>query len=108
LRMVGRSVVAIALLTSAMLGCGLVNPRPVPLARTCTEWSRLNADQRLQTSEAIIAPELMTSVRERQHLPPETADAEVFAAVGSSLDKVCELERRPGLMLTEIVTSLYR
>jgi hypothetical protein len=46
-------------------------------------------------------------VRERQHLPPETAEAEVFAAVGSSFDKVCELERRPGLMLTEIVTSLY-
>jgi hypothetical protein len=105
--MAGRHVVAIALLTAAMIGCGLVEPRPVPLARTCAEWSRLNDDQRLQTAEAVIAPELMTNVRERQHLPPETTDAEVFAAVGSSIDKVCELERRPGLTLTEIITSVY-
>ena len=101
-------VVAIALLTMAETGCGLVNPRPVPLAQTCAEWSRLNADERLQTAEAIIAPELMLSVRERQHLPPEAADVEVFAAVGSSLTKACEVEGRPGLLLTEIVTSLYR
>ena len=47
----------------------------------------------------------MTSVRERQHLPPETADADVFAAVGSSFTKVCELEGRPGLLLTEIITE---
>ncbi len=106
--MVGRHVVAIALLTTAMIGCGLVEPRPVPLARTCAEWSRLNAEQRIQTAEAVIAPEPMTSVRERQHLSPETTDVEVFAAVGSSIDKVCELERRPGLTLTEITTSLYR
>jgi len=103
----GRCVVSIALLATTVIGCGFVNPRPVPLARTCADWSRLNADQRLQTAEAFIPPELMTSVRERQHLPPDTVDAEVFAAVGSSFDKVCELERRPGLMLTEIVASLY-
>ena len=105
--MVGRAVVAIALLTTAVTGCGLVNPRPVPLAQTCAEWSRLNADERLQTAEAVIAPELMSRVRESQHLPPEASDAEVFAAVGSSLTKVCELERRPGLMLTEIAAGLY-
>ena len=108
LTMVGRSVVAIALLTTAIIGCGLVNPRPVPLARNCAEWSRLDTDERLQTAEAFVAPELLANARQRQHLPPETADAEVFAAVGSSFDKVCELERRPALMLTEIVASLYR
>ena len=100
--------VAIALLTSAIIGCGLVKPRPVPLARNCAEWSRLVADERLQTAEAFVAPELLANARQRQHLLPETADGEVFAAVGSSFDKVCELERRPALMLTEIVASLYR
>lgn len=67
----------------------------------------MNADQRLQTAEAVIAPELVSSVRERQHLP-EATDAEVFAAVGGSLTKVCELERQPTLRLADIVTSLYR
>jgi hypothetical protein len=105
--MVGPHVVAIALLSTALIGCGLVEPRPVPLARTCAEWSRLDDDQRRQTAEAVIAPELMTNVRERQHLPPETADEEVFAAVGGSIDKTCEIERRPGRILTEIVASLY-
>jgi len=105
--MVGRRVVAISLLTTVLIGCGLVDPRPVPLARTCADWSQLNDDQRLQTAEAVIPPELMSSVRDRQHLPPTAADAEVFAAVGSSFTKVCELERRPDLTLTEITTSLY-
>jgi hypothetical protein len=68
----------------------------------------LEAEERLHTAEAFVAPELMANARQRQHLPPETDDAEVFAAVGSSFDKVCQLERRSALMLTEIVTSLYR
>jgi predicted small lipoprotein YifL len=105
---VGHVLIAIAVLATTVTGCGLVNPRPLPLAQTCAEWSRLNADQRLQPAEAVIAPELVSSVRERQHLPPEATDAEVFAAVGGSFTKVCELERQPALRLTEIVTSLYR
>lgn len=95
-----------ALLTAALVGCSLL-PRPVPLGRNCAEWSRLDADQQLQTAEALIAPERMTSVREKQHLPPDSADPEVFAAVGSSLGKVCDLERQPDLVLAEIVTSLH-
>jgi hypothetical protein len=106
--MAGRQLVAFALLTTAAIGCGLVDPRPLPLARTCGEWSLLTDDQRLQTAEALITPDLVASARARQQLPPETTDAEVFAAVRASIDKVCELERRPGLTLAEITTSLYR
>jgi hypothetical protein len=106
--MMGERVVALALLATAVIGCGLVDPRPVPLAWTCGEWSVLTDDERLQTAEALIPPDLMASARARQHLPPETADGEVFGAVRSSIGKVCELERRPGLTLTEITTSLYR
>ena len=106
--MVGRRVTALALLAAALIGCELVNPRPVPLARTCGEWSLLTADQRLQTAEALISPDLMARARDRQHLPSGAADEEVFAAVRGSIDKACELERRPGLTLAEITTSLYR
>ena len=107
-RMVRRCFVAIALLTAALIGCGLEDPRPIPLARNCAEWSRLDVAERLQTAQAFIEPGLITTVGERQHLPPDATDAELLAAAGSSFDKVCELERRPGLMLSEIVTSLYR
>lgn len=106
--MVRRWMVAIVLLTWALSGCGLIEPRPVPLAHTCAEWTRLAADERLQTAEAFIEPGLMPSVRERQHLSADTADDEVLLAVGSSIDKACELERRPGLLLAEIVSGLYR
>ena len=104
--MLGGHLLANALLTATLVGCGLV--RPAPLARSCAEWSRLAADERLQTAEALIPPDLMTSVREAQHMPADSADGDVFAAVASSLSKTCEIERRPALMLTEIVTSLYR
>jgi hypothetical protein len=50
----------------------------------------------------------MPSVRERQHLSADTAGDEVLFAVGGSIDKACELERRPGLLLAEIVNGLYR
>jgi hypothetical protein len=106
--MVSRQVVALALLATAVLGCGLVDQRPLPLARTCGEWSFLTDEQKLQTAEALIPPDLVASARARQHVPPEAADADVFATVRGSIDKVCELERRPGLTLVEITTSLYR
>jgi hypothetical protein len=106
--MVPRWAVVIVLLTASQGGCGLVDTRPAPLARTCAEWSRLGAEERLQTMEALIEPRLMVSVRERQHLSADTPDDDVLLAAGSSIDKICELERRPGLPLTEIVTSLYR
>ena len=50
----------------------------------------------------------MASVRERQHLSADTPDKDVLVAVTGSIDKVCELEGRPGLLLTDIVTGLYR
>ena len=106
--MLGHHRLAIALLATAVSGCALVEPRPEPLAQTCAEWWRLSADQRLQTAQAFIPPELMASARKKQHLPPETSDGAVFAAVRGSIDKVCELEGRPGLTLTEVTTSLFR
>jgi len=101
-------VVAIVLLTAALSGCGLVDTRPAPLARNCAEWSRLGADERLQTAEALIDPVLVASVRERQHVSADTPQDDLLVAAGGSIDKVCEIERRPGLLLTEIVTRLYR
>ncbi len=98
-------VVVFSVLVSA---CGIIDPRPAPLARNCAEWSRLDAGQRLQTAEALIESELMASVLEAQQLPADTPDADALEAVGRSLDKVCEIERQPGLLLAEIVTNLYR
>lgn len=40
-----------------------------------------------------------------------TADAsnqKLLDAVGSSIDKICDLEGRPDLRLVEIIASLYR
>lgn len=94
---------------AALSGCGLVNPRPAPLAQNCNEWSRLGADERLQTAEAFIEPGLMADVREEQQLPADTADRDVLVLVGSSFDKVCEFsEVGPSLRLAEIVRRLYR
>jgi hypothetical protein len=107
--MVRRQVASMVLLGAALSGCGLVDPRPAPLAQTCDEWSRLSPDQRLQTAEALIEPGLMADVREEQQLPADTAERDVFVLVGSSFDKVCEFsEVGPSLRLTEIVRSLYR
>jgi len=103
-----RRIAAIALLAVTLVGCGVLDPRPLPLARNCAEWMRLDADEQLQTAEALIEPDLMAVVRERQHLTADSADGEVFAAVRSSVTKICELERQPALMLTEVVASLYR
>jgi hypothetical protein len=101
-------VVAIVVLTAAASGCGLIDVLPVPHARTCAEWSELGAEARLQTADALIEPGLMASVRERQQLSADTSDKDVLVAVAGSFDKVCQLEERPGLSLTEIVTGLYR
>ena len=51
---------------------------------------------------------MMARVLEVQQLPADSPDDRVLDAVGSSFDKTCEIERRPGLLLTEIVTTLYR
>jgi hypothetical protein len=80
---------------------------PVPLAHDCRGWTGLVGDARLQTVQAFIPPELVATARTRQHLPPGTPDAEVFAAVAGSFDKVCMIEQRPELRLTEIVANLY-
>jgi hypothetical protein len=107
--MLGRWVLATTLATTlvaALTGCSLV-PRPVPLARSCGGWSELGATERLQTAQALVRPDLMDRVRDRQHLPRDTPDADVYSAVAGSLTKTCELERRPELLLAEVVSSLY-
>jgi hypothetical protein len=91
---------------AALTGCSLV-PRPVPLAVSCGGWSELGAAERLQTAEALVRPGLMDRVRDRQHLPRDTPDADVYPAVASSLTKSCELERRPELLLADVVSALY-
>lgn len=101
-------VVAIVLLAAATGGCGLIDVLPVPHASTCAEWSHLGAEARLQTADALIEPGLMASVRDRQYLSADTPDKDVLVAVAASFDKVCEIEGRPGLLLTDIVTGLYR
>ena len=106
--MLRRWVLAVVLATATLSGCGLFDTRPDPLARNCAEWSRLDAAERLQTAAAVIEPGLMAAVRERQQLSADTPDDEVLLAVGSSIEKVCELEGRPGLLLAEVVASLYR
>jgi hypothetical protein len=105
--MLSGNAIAIAVLTTGLFGCGAVDTRPVPLAGNCAEWSRLDADQQLQTAQAVIEPGLLSTVRERQQLAADADDAEVFAAVRTSLSKVCEVDRRPGLLLSEIIARLY-
>jgi hypothetical protein len=89
----------------SVVGCGFI--RPAPLAQNCAGWSQLGDEGQLVTAEALIEPWLMDRVRERQQLPPQTPDAQVFGAVVSSITKVCELERRPDLLLTQLVRDLY-
>jgi hypothetical protein len=81
--------------------------RPAPPAQDCAGWSRLDIDAREQTAAALIQPWLLDRARERQHLPPGTPDGEVFQAVASSITKTCDLERRPDLLLAQVVRDLY-
>ena len=81
--------------------------RPAPLAQDCAGWSRLDAEAREQTAAALIQPWLLDRVRERQHLPAGTPDGEVYQAVASSISKTCDLERRPDLLLAQVVRDLY-
>ena len=87
-------------------GCTLL--RPPPLAQTCGGWSQLNAEDQQQTAAALIDPSLMVRVRERQHLRPETPDAQVHLAVVGSITKTCDLLRQPGLSLAQVVSDLYQ
>ena len=98
----------VVLVSTVAGGCSIIDPRPAPLARNCAEWSRLGDDELLQTAEALLEPQMMARVLEVQQLPADSPDELVLEAVGSSFDKTCEIERRPGLLLTEIVTTLYR
>jgi hypothetical protein len=102
--MVARLGMAIGMALS-LIGCGFV--RPAPLAHNCAGWVQLGDEAQVVTAEALIEPGLMDRVRERQQLSPETPDAEVFGAVVSSITKVCELERRPDLLLAQVVQNLY-
>jgi hypothetical protein len=102
--MVVRLGMAIGMALS-LIGCGLI--RPAPLAQNCAGWLQLGDEAQLVTAEALIEPLLMDRVRERQQLPPQAPDAEVFGAVMSSITKVCELERRPNLLLAQVVQDLY-
>jgi hypothetical protein len=99
---------AVTLLIPALCGCGALDPRPEPLAQNCGGWLRLDQAQQIQTAEALIPPQAMEAVRERQQLSADTIDADVYVAVTSSVTKVCELESRPGLPLSDVVTGLYR
>ena len=98
---------ALAALTALMIGCGIVDVRPDPLARNCSEWMRLDEDQRLQTAEALVDDRLLPTVREVQELPLGATDRDAFIAVRASVTKVCEVERRPGLQLADVIASLY-
>jgi hypothetical protein len=89
----------------SLIACGLI--RPVPLAQNCAGWIQLDDEAQLVTAEALIEPGLMDRVRERQQLPPQAPDAQVLGAVVSSITKVCELERRPNLLLAQVVQDLY-
>ena len=102
--MVARLGMAIGL-ALALIGCGFI--RPAPLAQNCAGWLQLGDEAQLVTAEALIEPWLMDRVRERQQLPPQTPDAQVFGAVVSSITKVCELERRPDLLLAQVIRDLY-
>ena len=92
-------------LALSLSACNLL--RPTPLAQNCAGWLQLGDEAQLVTAEALIEPWLMDRVRQRQQLPPQTPDAQVFAAVVSSITKVCELERRPDLLLAQVVRDLY-
>lgn len=107
-QVVKRWVVACLLLAATLNGCGFIDSRPAPLARTCAEWSRLDADERPQTAEAFIEPGLMGSVPETQQLSADTPDDAVLLLVGSTFDMVCEFQGEPGTRLAEIVTNVYR
>ena len=100
-RLLGAGVVALVLLA----GCSFM--RPTPLAENCAGWSRLNAGDQALTAEALIQPSLMGRVRERQQLPPDTPDGQVYLAVVSSITKTCDLQGLPELALAQIVSDLY-
>src|SRR5215207_7017941 len=81
--------------------------RPPPLAQNCAGWSQLNAEDQGMTAAALLEPSLMDRVRERQHLPPDTPDDQVYLAVVTSITKTCDLQRQPGLALAQVVRELY-
>ena len=98
-RRLSASVLSLVLLAA----CAPV--RPSPLAENCAGWAQLNAGDQLISAEALVQPSLMTQVRERQHLQPDTPDEQVYLAVVSSISKTCD--GRPERQLDQIITDLY-
>lgn len=98
---------ALTIAIIAVGGCGLLpDEQLVPLARTCGQWEELAIEGRLTTAEALVVDRL-EAARAVQQLAEDATRAEIIEAVNGSIEKVCLLERRPGLQLTEVVADLY-
>ena len=50
----------------------------------------------------------LEAAREAQQLPATATREEIVSAVNGSIYKVCLIERRPGMPLTEVIRRLYR
>ena len=105
-----RSLLVMAAVVVIVLSaaCGAPpGPPTVPLARTCAEWAQLDLEDQLTTAEALVADRL-EAAREAQQLPATATREEIVSAVNGSIYKVCLIERRPGMPLTEVIRRLYR
>ena len=90
----------------ASSGCGFI--RPAPLAQNFAGWFQLDGETQLVTAEARSSNHgLWTASASGSNCHPKPPDAQVFGAVASRITKVCELERRPDLLLAQVVRDLY-
>ena len=98
---------ALILATATVAACGLLPDEPLePLARTCGQWQELEIAAQVTTAEALVADRL-EAARSVQQLPADATRAEIVGAARSSIDKVCELGRRPARPLAGVVAALY-
>ena len=99
--------IALAVAVASGAGCGLLpDERLIPLARTCGQWEELAAEDQLATAAALVADRL-EAARSVQQLPEDATRVEIVEAVRGSIEKVCVLEGRAALPLTEVVADLY-
>jgi hypothetical protein len=96
--------------TLALWACAglLPSPERVAPSTTCAEFTAMAPDARANLVTAIIdAENLLEFVRSRQHEGPTTTRATLILEALASVQKNCEVMRKPRQSVSQLIMALY-